>query len=245
MQKAPYYIAIGFIAITIVRVSVFVALGLHVGPLGYVFGVVVGMWVYVSTFWLNRKETFWPALVSTIISISTDLFFNELELVRSLSTQAMVAPESNFMGIGAENLRYLMQFAALVFGAIPTVAAASLGWLQSSILKIKEFNKPSGWERVMAALFRIVSGLGMVVAVRVEAFAAFAGQQVPQNSPGSGAITRWEDLTASDKTELAGKIAEAGNDKKALGALTLWLMGKYGGGDRRARMWVQWIREGK
>ena len=255
MQKSPYYLAIGFIAITITRVALFAALGLQTGVLGYIFGMVVGAWVYVATYWIAREETRWPALVNAAFAVATDLFFNEFELIRTLSSQQMIATGSNFMGVNQEYLRYGMQMSALVFGAIPTLAAALLGWLQSNIAKVKELNKPGGWERTVNAFFRVFSGLGVAIAVKVEGLAvkmpAVSGNnslQIPANNQGgnpNGSIARWEDLSAIQRAEIAGKLQAAGNDRIALNALMSFIISNYGGSDRRARMWLQWIRTGK
>lgn len=234
MRNAPFRLAVVFLLITIERVALFTSLGLKVGWTGWVFGLGLPLGVYVSAFFLRYKETRWPGITMTGFFMLFDLWFNEGELIRSLSSADLVPPDSNFLGMGAAELTNLMQISALAFGAFPTIAAAGLGWLQS------------GAERVAVLRTRSWFGkFGLAIGARVSSWfpeteekRQVEGRVLVEMPDGSGnrqisaGKVRWDTLSAGQKVEIAA-LPDA------------QIIALYGGSRRRARMWRQWAKEGK
>lgn len=174
MKNAPYNLSAFFIVITIVRVAVFVVTGLNLGPLGYAFAVGIAAGVYVSSYYLQFKETKGRALAGLALFLLADLWFNVFEVVRSTSTAQLVPPEANFLGLPSESLRTGMQWSAIAFGILPTLAAAILGWLQGGVSQVKSLNRPGPAARIVAAIARMLAGITIGAAVWFERKAGIA-----------------------------------------------------------------------
>lgn len=214
MKKAPGRLALFMILISIGRVAAYVAEGLHVGFSGYLFAIGLAYGVYLSFYYLQWKETRLPAIAGVAIFTLADLWFNEFELIRILSSKELVMESGNFLGIEAKYLEIGMQISALTFGAAPTLAAAVLGWLQSGADKLSDKDmgiKPSPFARVWKAIAGMFAGIAVSFAVYVEG-TAFARQGLSQSAGGTsdnlpikdGEVTelsgpkRWKDLNADD-----------------------------------------------
>ena len=241
MRKSPQFFALFFIIITVGRVAAFISLGLHIGVMGWAFAIGLTACVFITAYFARYKETRWAGGVGLVFFLLIDLWFNEFELIRTLSTKQLVPPVANFMNIPQQDLQFAMQFSALVFGAFPTIAAALLGWLQSgadrvAVLKSRRVLPPfmlafaarfQSWfpeqaDRVKISNPNYRDGSENEVIEGTE----IAAKQLP------GKAVRWDVLTASDKAQIAGM-------------LPLQIISRYGGSERRARMWKQWAREGK
>lgn len=234
MRNAAQRLALFFIAITITRVAMFVAMGLKIGWMGWAFALGLGYGVYLFAYALRLRGTLWPAMIGVIAFMMVDLFFNEMELIRMLSAENFVAKDSHFLGYKADELRNLMQVGALIFGAFPTIAAGLLGWLQASMERVQVLRTRSWTGKI---------GLG-IMATFNKYFPEIEdkGHSLPQVSAsasgkmltdgGNTGGKRWEEISAEDKANLprlsAGQI-----------------VARYGGSPRRARMWKQWIKDGK
>lgn len=234
MRKSPSRLALFFILITITRVALFVAVGLKIGWLGYAFAVGLAVGVYVTAYFVRFPQTRLAAGIGLAVFGLADLFFNEAELIRSLSAEQLISPDANFIGIGQEFLRYAMQISAIVFGAFPTIAAAILGWLQSGAERIVVL-KSKAWFGQFGVAIAAKAAKWFPETMDTNISLPNGQLQLPGNS-GNGNIVaikaRWEDISASEKAEIAGKTV-------------LQIIAKYGGSARRARMWKQWIEAGK
>jgi hypothetical protein len=202
--------------------------------MGYAFAVGLAAGVYVSAYFLRFKEARWAAFSTLAIFMLADLWFNEFENIRTVSTAQLISDDANFMNIDAQTIRYGMQFSALVFGAFPTIAAALLGWLQS------------GAERVQVLRTRSLFGkFGIGIMAKFErAFPEIEdkGKRSPllsENSTGkmltaggNRGKVRWDEISAEKRAQLPGLSAGQ-------------IVAMYGGSPRRARMWVQWVKDGK
>lgn len=240
MRKTPQVLALFFIAITIGRVAAFISVGLDVGFTGWLFSFGLAFGVYISAFFVRHKESRWAALFALTFFVLTDLWFNEFELVRVLSTSQILTPDANFLGIEHIYLVYSMQFSALVFGAFPTIAAALLGWLQAGADRVAVLKSRSVFPSIGVAIAAKISSLFPETLDTVK-ISRFDNPQLPENNavynaetsmPRLGKSARWERLSNSEKAEIAN-------------LLPMQIAAKYGGSERRARMWLQWIREGK
>lgn len=241
MRKSPQFFALFFILITVGRVAAFISLGLHIGAIGWLFAIGLTACVFVSAYFARYRETKVAGIVSLLFFLTIDLWFNEFELIRTLSTRQLVPPIANFMEIPQKKLQYAMQFSALVFGAFPTIAAALLGWLQSgadrvAVLKSRRVLPPfmlafaarfQSWFPETADRVKITNpNFREGSETEVIEGSEISAKQLPSKA------ARWEHLTASDKAQIAA-------------LLPIQIIAKYGGSERRARMWKQWAREGK
>ena len=243
MRKSPYLLAIFFVAITISRVAYYASFGLRQSWLGDFFAIGLAAGVYVTAFYVGHNATKGRAIALLILFMAVDLFYNELELILTLSTGTLVAPDSNFLNMDAGNIRNLLQFSALIYGAFPTIAAGGLGWLQSGAERIAVLRSRSILPSFTVAIAaKVVSWFPERVDTK-----QISGSNSPRITASgemeneisgelqNGAFrkaARWENLSVPERSEIAGM-------------LPMHIVRKYGGSDRRARMWLQWISEGK
>ena len=234
MRHNPQRLAFFFILITITRVAMFVALGLNVGWFGYAFAIGLAAGVYVSAYFLRFKEAKWAAISTLAIFMLADLWFNEFENIRTVSTSQLISDNANFMNIDANTIRYGMQFSALVFGAFPTVAAALLGWLQASAETVQVLKTRSWFGKFGVGIVAKFERYFPEIEDKAKNFPQIS-TSVPGKlltDGGNRRNLRWAELSAEEKAKLpnfsAGQIVSL-----------------YGGSPRRARMWKSWVKEGK
>lgn len=121
MRRLPTILAGLFIVITLSRVAWFAADALKAGPMGYVFSAGLGVAVYASSYWTRTQTTRKAAVISLVLFVMADGYFNLTEVVRAIDWD------------GADKM---VRTAAVVYGVFPTCAAALLGWLQSSVNRL-------------------------------------------------------------------------------------------------------------
>lgn len=234
MRKLPARLAAFFILITILRVANFAVYGLKIGTLGYAFAVGLAIGVYASAYFVRFKETRVAAVFGLILFGAGDLWFNEFELMRSLSTEQLLPPDANFLHFTNESLIKGMQITAVIYGAFPTIAAIVLGYMQSGAEKVGSL-KVRQWfgrfgikiQAIFESFFPETSDKGGSVTTTT--------QQLPGNNGNGneyGIAVRWETLTARQKEEIAGMSTRA-------------IIAAYAVKSRTARNWKKWSVEGK
>jgi hypothetical protein len=235
LRSAPFRLAAFGLLITIVRIAMFVAIiDSGFGPaLGKIFAgafaVFIAGGVYVSSFFVRPPRTRKAGAAGLIVFGVADLWFNEATVVFYTSSASLVGPDSNFLGISAESIRYFMQITALGFGVLPTLGAAVLGWMQAGALEVTSLNKPGIWARMGTALGKIVVGWGVAVAIRLESEA----KQVGNNGQDVAVFPDdWRKLTASQKKQL-----ERMSDREIAAAANITL--------RSAQNWLRDLAEEK
>ena len=127
MKKMPMVLAGMFIAITLVRVAALAAEGFQAGALGWLFSAGLGAGIFISSYYSRvsatgkdgeedrrSKQTRDMALISMILFVAVDGYFNIMEVQRSLQDETL-------------------RIAAVLYGAFPTLAAALLGGLQGRV----------------------------------------------------------------------------------------------------------------
>lgn len=238
MRNMPSRLAVFFVLITIARVAAFAVTGLKIGWLGYALAIGLAAGVYVFAYFLPFVETKWPVVIGLTIFLLTDLWFNEFETIRTVSTMTLVEDNANFLGWDAPTIKGMMQLSALIYGAFPTVAAASLGWLQSRAERVRVLRTRNWFGKI-----------GVAFAARIEhAFPEVSDVAQPrlaspvENSEISTLATvenqattrklRWEEISPEER----GQFPEMTDYQ---------IVSRYGGSARRARMWRQWVRENK
>lgn len=194
MRKLPQRLAMFFILITIARVAFFVVYGLQVGPLGYAFAIGLAAGVYVTAYFIQYPETRFPAAIGLVFFLIADLWFNEFEMIRTLSEVSVLSESANFLSIKAETLTHMVQFSALVFGAFPTIAAFLLGWLQGGADKVKSLKTRAWFGR-----------LGLQLGVKIASW-------FPEREDQAGNTT----MLAAGRGVIEGKVV----GKKSKGKLT-------------------------
>lgn len=209
MKNAAFRLSFFLIAIQITRVSAFLGTGLKLGWMGVAFAIAIGYGVYLSAYFFGKAHG-WaklPALCGLILFGGGDLWFNEMELIRVLSATDLVVETANFMNYTAEDIRWFMHYSALFFGAMPTIGAGLLGWIQTTAEGIEEFKEPGLLARIGTALGTIVvSGAGVAV-VRLERLANIAppnGQNLPLLEGQTKLVKRWKNLTAEEISRIIG-----------------------------------------
>lgn len=129
MRRIPFLLAGLFIALTLFRVAWFVSDALKAGAMGYVFSVGLGVAVYASSYWTRTQTTRKAALVSLVLFVLVDGYFNLTEVIRAIDWYA-AGP--------------MVQVAAVAYGVFPTCAAALLGWMQSSVNRLPPISRKPG-----------------------------------------------------------------------------------------------------
>lgn len=249
MKKSPTLLAFFLILITFFRVSNFLSIGIRLGYLGTAFAFAVAAGVFVAGYFSALKDI---SIVGRIIAIVlllafgvTDLFFNELEVIRSLAPETLIGNGSNFLSMDKNSLTALMHIGAVAWGALPTLLAGGLGLLAAQAEKVASLNKRS-W--ISAALMAISATFTKGIKANLEE-RYHIGQYRQITSGNSGkALTvsddevidadllpekvRWEDLLATDKEAIA---AMNGNQ----------IVAKWKVSPRTARNWKSWVVNGK
>lgn len=238
MRNNPSRLAIFFVAITIFRVATFAVFGLQIGWMGYAFAVGLAVGVYLTAYFIRFEESRIPAAIGLAIFLLADMWFNEFENIRTVSTMVLISDEANFLGLDASSIRTGMQVSALIFGAFPTVAAALLGWLQSGAERVKVLRQRTWFGKIGVAFaarienaFPVVEDVASRPAATQAANSEISGY-LPQENQGIVRKIRWEEIPVAERDEFP-----ALSDSE--------IVHRYGGSVRRARMWRQWVREGK
>jgi hypothetical protein len=237
VKNAPVFLGGLFVLISIARVGEFVSTGIHGGWPGWVFSIALACSVFVSAYYARYRETRLPALVALVVFLGADLFFNEIELARTLSAAALVAPESNFVGMNSSALRALIQLAALVFGALQTIAAGLLGWLQAGADRVPSLRARAILPKITGAIVRMIDGLAPQIPAKNTAQVSGPESAMRKidganrRNPVTGR-THKTDLRAEDKAQIAGMSARQ-------------IVANYGGSLRRAEQWIAASRDGR
>lgn len=205
--------------------------------------------VYVSFYFIQKasKER-WLLGVASFMGIvvfgSVDLFFNVFDVVVTVSQKALIPPTSSFAGIGAKTLETGIQIAAVAFGALPTVASATLGLLQGgvSMLKEHEMGAPTTWSRLGKGVAKIFDTFAIRFAIGFEAVGQklsvpdkdASGKQTVVDSEFTDVITpkRWPDLNKDDVAFILG------NGRASI-------MHKFSTSNGSAGNWKSWLASGQ
>lgn len=206
MKNAPFRMAAFGLLITILRIAMFVAIiDSGFGPmLGRIFAAAFAIFiagsVYVSSFFVRHPKTRVAGIAGLIIFGAADLWFNEATVVYYTSAASLVPPNSNFLGVTSDDLRYFMQLTAIGFGILPTLGATVLGFMQAGAGEVTAINKPNWIQRIGIALSKIVVSWGVAVAIKLESSA-------PRNGNFAQDIGTfpddWRKVTVSQKKLLA------------------------------------------
>lgn len=213
MKEAPFKLALFSILITVIRIALFVFI-IDKGygeTLGKVFAVtfafLMAAGTYLSAFSVRFPNSRWAGLAGLLLFGAGDLLFNEAAVIYVTSSATLIPPESNFLNMSNTELLYSMQVLTLVFGAMPTLAAAVLGWMQASFYKVAELNKAGLMGRISSALGRIITGWGVAVAVRFEGgknnrkvTESYGGESTRQSDGYD-----WRSLSDTERANLTGK----------------------------------------
>lgn len=241
MRKSPQLLALFLILITFFRVSGFLAHGIMLGAIGYAFAIAITAGVFVSGYFTGFKETKTWGIILLIAFGVTDLFFNELEMIRTLAPETLIGNGSNFLGFNADALTKAMHIAAVAYGALPTLLAGGLGVLQGEADKVASLNKRSIVAQIWyATKATLLKGLNATLAERFgqEYFAPLhqsnSSNLLPdgQETPVAPTKVRWEDLLATDKDAVATLPARQ-------------LMARYGISKRTVSNWKQRVASEK
>ncbi len=242
MKRMPLLLAVGFVLITFFRVSAFLFTGMRLGWLGFSFALALTLGVYVTAYFIRFRETKWIAIAALAIFTSADLWFNEFEMVRSLSPEQLLGVSANFLGFNSESITWGLHLSALIYGALPTTCAVLLGVLQSRVEKVATLKVRGFWGQLwfaIGATFTKGIRANLESALGKENFAQLPsgnqGKSLPE--PGDGVINagkvRWEDLKVADKEEIAQMTPRQ-------------VLARYGNiSIRTARNWKTWIEQGK
>jgi hypothetical protein len=231
MRKLPQNLAMFFLAITIVRVAIFLHTGMLIGWMGIAFAIGIAAGVYVSAFYMRFAQTRLAAILALPAFMAIDLWFNELEVIRMLSTANLIPATANFLKLPAEELIWAMQWAGIAFGAFPTIAACLLGWMQGGAEQIPVIKQRVWYGNIGLAFMAKLSNYFP----SFEDTNAVGGQITTVSTPrltGRNRKTRWEELTTEQQTELPNKTDGQ-------------IVALYGGSARRARQWKERIRKGQ
>lgn len=237
MKRVPALLAIGFVLITFFRVSAFLQHGMQLGVLGISFAIALTAAVYASAYFTQFKESKGWAIVSLVVFGILDLWFNELEMIRSLSPEQLVVEGSSFLAFDAKTIENLLHISALIYGVAPTICAALLGLLQGSVEKVASLNKRGFFATILVAT-KATLQKGIKATLEdwfgKEHFAQLSsgksGNMLPVSDDeviDADALpekVRWEDLLAGDKSVIAGMS-------------TRQIVAKWKVSDRTARNW--------
>lgn len=253
MRRIAERLALFFIITQINRVANFIYKFQPAETTGYLilsYAISIGLayGVYASFYFIQKASwKRWPLGVASLLGIvvfgGTDLFFNVFDVVVTVSQKALIPPTSSFAGIGAATLESAIQIAAIAFGALPTVASATLGLLQGgvSMLTDAEMGATTIWTRLGRSFTKIFDSFAIRFAIGFEAVGqklsvtdrdASANQTVV-DSAFTDDVTpkRWPELNKDDVAFIMG------NGRKAI-------MHKFATSNGTAGNWKSWLSNG-
>lgn len=214
MRKIAQGLALFFIITQVDRVATFIHLFQPADTFFYVvlsYGISLGLavGVYVSFFFVRQQKVKWAAWTGIVLFGGFDLFFNEFALIRTVSAKALIQADSSFAWIPAEYLQVANQIVALGYGLLPTLASATLGWIQGGVDKLTESElKLTMSERFAKAVSKIIDGWAVQFVGGFE-LRANKVSRVDTNTRGSDVIIdgdsvevvtpkKWNDLNQRD-----------------------------------------------
>lgn len=159
MKHSPRNLSWFFLAVTIYRLAVFMAVGMALGWVGQALAIGNAVGVYVASYFFGRLSGWrkWLVAMPALAFFWTwDTAFNMLEVVRTLSTANFVPNSANFLGMASADIRWLMQWAGLAIGICPSTAVLWLGLLQGTASEIDFTDKASilwQWQVAILAKF--------------------------------------------------------------------------------------------
>lgn len=231
MKTSPGNLSLFFLAVTIFRAAIFMAIGLMLGWVGTALAIGNAVGVFVSAYFLGRLS-FWRGIFVALPILAmfwfVDTAFNMLEVVRTLSTANFVPKDANFLNMSAADIRWLMQWAGLVVGIFPSLATASLGLLQSQADTIDFTNNKSFFGQMQLA---ILAKIG------------YKNTAPEAIQPVTMVESTFEQPRISGKTKMIAKNTLSAEQKSALPTLTDGqIVSMYGIKPRTARKWRQDIK---
>lgn len=244
MRRAAERLALFFLAIQISRVADFVyalaparSTWYLVGS--YLFAAGIAYGVYLSFFYVRQPKVRWSSWAGVIVFGGLDLFFNEFEIIRTVSAKQLIAPQSSFAWISGEFLQNAIQVAALVYGAAPTLASAVLGWMQGGINKVtdQEFGTITIGMRLQRSFASMFNSISLRAAAAVEVTASRVGGSAEVRPSGmpvvDGVVTpkKWHELTAEDIAFISASNRPS-------------IMARFGTSDGGAGKWIKRVRQG-
>lgn len=239
MKNAPSRLGIFLLSIQITRVGLFLTHGLLLGWMGWFFAIALAAGVYVSAYFFGKTRG-WakvPGALGLVLFGLGDLWFNEMELIRTLSATDLVVETANFMNYSAEDIRWFLHISALIFGAFPTAGAAILGWQQSVSEGIEEFQQAGVISRIITAAGAVGVKYLTITADNLERRAGLAlpeGEKPPLLEARNKEVRRWRSLTTED-------IAWIGDPARGRQEIIY----RYGVSDGAAGDWQRRIRAGE
>jgi hypothetical protein len=145
MKNAPTLLSLLFLAILVQRVASLVSDPLGAGLLmGWTFALAISACVFLSAYWLKSKDkgVKLAATISLVLFALADFILNGIEVYRHLdATGAWDKPA--------------LQWAGVVYAAMPTVASMALGFLQGRIGRLPRNATPKLWSESVARLLRL------------------------------------------------------------------------------------------
>lgn len=242
MKRLPAILAIGFILITFFRVAQFLQYGMKLGWLGVSFAFALTMGVYTSAYLTQFKETRKAAIFALIPLAIADLWFNNIEMVRSLASVTLINADANFLGLDAKQITTILHASAIVYGCAPTIFAALLGWLQADTEKVASLNKRGLISQILwASKATFTRGLR---AQLEDWFGTSFVAQLPSGNSGKALLDAQSEIVDAPKVRWEDLLAQ---DKDAIAQMTVrQLMAKYPAISRRtANNWKSWVASGK
>lgn len=149
MKKVPYLLALGFIGITIIRVSRFVSDGsLAWSFIGILFAIMLALSVFTSSYFTGYVKTRKSAFIALCFFVLIDGYFNFIE---TLVWSVEVGRWDFAIQFGSIEM-HIYRFADAIYGLFPTIAAALLGWLTRKVTMLPP-GKRKGFTEILLNLF--------------------------------------------------------------------------------------------
>lgn len=217
MRKLPTVLAFAFIAITLWRVGQFAQARMYGGWVGWLFSIVLGAGVFVSAYFTRSaitKDTGEDArskaardiaMMCLVICVAADGLFNLAE------TWLTVQPADT-----------LLIVATVIYGTLPTIAAAIFGMLQGRIDRLPlPPAKVSVWLTFRKALVAAIERKASAAETKQEPAAKLPAKRKRKDNRND-----WRSLPEEDRSLIAGMKTAA-------------IVQRYGVSERTARNWKQ------
>lgn len=151
MKRLPLILGLIFITVTVHRVATFSGGGFN----GWAVALALAVGVFLSAYFSEMKTTSRPALVALVFFVIVDGLFNVSEVLKWSVEQGRWDFALKF---SEQTSFYIYRISDPLYGLVPTLAAAMLGWLSKSAEKLIVSRKGSWKDRLFEGLVNWLLG---------------------------------------------------------------------------------------
>jgi len=183
MRQIPLVMIFLFVTVTSWRSGSLLAYGYGFGWLGWAMAIGLAVAVVASGYAIASKTARRAGWWSLGVCLAFDVWYNTLEVLRTTSSQQLIVPGSDFIGLGQEQLRYLMQIGGLGVALFPTLIGALSAWVYADLAKDQSLIRRELMPKLTARLLRWLDAIAPAQQQHVYASETVTSAATSRNEP--------------------------------------------------------------